>query len=235
MDNRNYAFSSTTQRLRQLQVPPIAVAIANVMQRTKSVRQHAYQIEAAFHEAGHAVVALLLGGLIRKLRVHQKKSAQTEHEELGSVYFCEMPDADLACAILAGPAAAEIITSYFVVGDDYWNAEHVLKGNGISIDQQLVRTRELVRQHWPAIEYVARLLMKTKRRNGYPDWFNHAEIQPMLNMGNASPHETILHIPQEVRERWGTDEESRLKRKKRAEDREMRDERRWRALCKDWK
>jgi ATP-dependent Zn protease len=123
----------------------------------------------AYHEAGHAVVARVLGCKVKSITISPR---------CGSVEMEESPPTAEDAFILAwaGRAAQKRYDPASVQGthDDFQQAHEISK-YGISeerVGQLIGNAHDLVAEHWPAIEEQARKLLTSyfdeREREAYP-------------------------------------------------------------------
>jgi ATP-dependent Zn protease len=123
---------------------------------------HRLLLEVAFHEAGHSVIARVLG-------LRSGRATLCDHDGVARAYFADDGSVDNVLAVLAGRAATEVILGYASdygcsIDDD--QALALLKAHGrepwyakIVQRQCLDDARALIRRHRGAVERVADALL----------------------------------------------------------------------------
>jgi ATP-dependent Zn protease len=115
-------------------------------------------LEVAVHEAGHSVIARVVG-------LRSGRATLSDHDGVARAYFADDGSLNNVVAVLAGRAATEVIlgraSDYDCsIDDDIAKRMLAAKGFvGFGMRTKLYDARALIRQHRAAVERVARALL----------------------------------------------------------------------------
>lgn len=182
--------------------PEFRAGISAVV-KTNRTKQVAMMIEAALHEAGHAVVSLALGGHAFRAEILWTEKQRKENNAWGMCGIGDLPcPLDRMTASVGGPIAASMVTGFIRQGTDYMRPR--LESLGASHeDAEIVQAAEMyaeqiVLANWPAIERLAGKLLRSKGKKT----FSGNAICALMQPGSATPASTKATVPQEAFYYW---------------------------------
>lgn len=170
--------------------------------RSLQIKRLALELEAAFHEAAQAVIALSKGGNVQDIRIHRTKAERdAEAGSWASGWILVDAPCDYAVSVLAGPIAVTSITGQPCYSNANTFAQDRLSNQPMTVKAAEQVATTLVAQHWLSIECIAAVLLTTRFPTGVRG-YNSAQLQPYITHTGQSSASIKATIPQEIHQAW---------------------------------
>lgn len=177
-----------------------------VLGKLKNRARQAILLEAAFHEAGHAVISVILGGGAFMTEIYWTEKRQKEQQAFGSTGTgCEHGKHNARIVKCAGPIAASELTGYRYKGADYPHVHRICEGADFETAEAWMaaeyNAEKLVLSNMAAIERVAAALIMRAKGKGYVSTSEVREIVALEANGFSASLDFIPAIKDEWRKR----------------------------------